>query len=260
MPGMRVRAPHMLHGLKPEITTRPSGTRTRSTSRSTLCGSAVHSKAWGNTSRSTLCDSNGSASGWASTTRACYASACSGAGASVPATLEGHAVRPQQVPVGQPHLPGVVAEHVRHGRVELRALPGQDILPRRRLEPFGQFYNRRSLFCHVRYPSNPMPAQTARGGREPTAAVLPLPAFTDNYIWAIVRGGQAAVVDPGEAGSAALPGAAGPDAARHSTHAPSWRPRRRRDGIVPQRGPDRIWPRPRTPAALRCSADRGATG
>ena len=84
MPGMRVRAPHMLHGLKPEITTRPSGTRTRSTSRSTLCGSAVHSKAWGNTSRSTLCDSNGSASGWASTTRACHASACSGAGASVP--------------------------------------------------------------------------------------------------------------------------------------------------------------------------------
>ena len=46
-----------------------------------------------------------------------------------------------------------------------------------------------------------MPAQTApAGGREPTAAVLPLPAFTDNYIWAIVRGGQAAVVDPGEAG------------------------------------------------------------
>ena len=29
---------------------------------------------------------------------------------------------------------------------------------------------------------------------------MPLPAFTDNYIWAIVRGGQAAVVDPGEAG------------------------------------------------------------
>lgn len=46
-----------------------------------------------------------------------------------------------------------------------------------------------------------MQAQTApAGGREPTAAVLPLPAFNDNYIWAIVRGGQAAVVDPGEAG------------------------------------------------------------
>ncbi len=46
-----------------------------------------------------------------------------------------------------------------------------------------------------------MQALTAHsGGRERNAAVLPLPAFTDNYIWAIVRDGQAAVVDPGEAG------------------------------------------------------------
>ncbi|CUI79901.1 hydroxyacylglutathione hydrolase [Achromobacter ruhlandii] len=46
-----------------------------------------------------------------------------------------------------------------------------------------------------------MQALTApAGGRERNAAVLPLPAFTDNYIWAIVRDGQAAVVDPGEAG------------------------------------------------------------
>jgi hydroxyacylglutathione hydrolase len=32
------------------------------------------------------------------------------------------------------------------------------------------------------------------------AELLPIPAFTDNYIWAVIRGGQAAVVDPGEAG------------------------------------------------------------
>jgi len=30
--------------------------------------------------------------------------------------------------------------------------------------------------------------------------ILPLPAFSDNYIWAIVRGNNAVVVDPGEAG------------------------------------------------------------
>lgn len=30
--------------------------------------------------------------------------------------------------------------------------------------------------------------------------VLPLPAFSDNYIWAIVHGNSAVVVDPGEAG------------------------------------------------------------
>ena len=248
----------MLHGLKPEITTRPSGTRTRSTSRSTLCGSAVHSKAWGSTSRSTLCDSNGSASGWASTTRDCQASACSGAGASVPTQPEGHAVRPQQVPVGQPHLPGVIAEHVRHGRVELRALPGQDILPRRRLEPFGQFYNRRSLFCHVRYPSNPMPAQTApAGGRELLPRSCRYPPSPTTIYGPSCAATRPPWSTPAKPARCCASWSSGPDAARHSTHAPSWRPRRRRDGIVPQRGPDRIWPRPRTPAALRRSADRG---
>jgi hydroxyacylglutathione hydrolase len=30
--------------------------------------------------------------------------------------------------------------------------------------------------------------------------ILPLPAFSDNYIWAIVRGNDAVVVDPGQAG------------------------------------------------------------
>lgn len=30
--------------------------------------------------------------------------------------------------------------------------------------------------------------------------LLPLPAFDDNYIWAVMRGKQAAVVDPGQAG------------------------------------------------------------
>src|SRR5690606_40445865 len=34
----------------------------------------------------------------------------------------------------------------------------------------------------------------------PRGSVMPLPAFSDNYIWAIVRDGLAAVVDPGEAG------------------------------------------------------------
>ncbi|KAG4080924.1 hypothetical protein HA402_010095 [Bradysia odoriphaga] len=34
---------------------------------------------------------------------------------------------------------------------------------------------------------------------DPAGAILPLPAFSDNYIWAIVRNGAAAVVDPGQA-------------------------------------------------------------
>ena len=79
-----------------------------------------------------------------------------------------------------------------------------------------------------------MQALTAHsGGRERNAAVLPLPAFTDNYIWAIVRDGQAAVVDPGEAGPVLrLLEQQRPETARHSTHAPSRRPRRRRIRIV----------------------------
>src|SRR5438270_205132 len=31
------------------------------------------------------------------------------------------------------------------------------------------------------------------------AAIIPIPAFTDNYIWLIREGGRAAVVDPGDA-------------------------------------------------------------
>jgi hydroxyacylglutathione hydrolase len=30
--------------------------------------------------------------------------------------------------------------------------------------------------------------------------IAPLPAFNDNYIWLLVRAGEAAVVDPGDAG------------------------------------------------------------
>jgi len=45
-----------------------------------------------------------------------------------------------------------------------------------------------------------MPALSAPAdGRTSGAALLPLPAFSDNYIWAVVRGGLAAVVDPGQA-------------------------------------------------------------
>ncbi|CFN77447.1 Uncharacterised protein [Bordetella pertussis] len=69
--------------MKPEITTRPSGTSTRSTSRSTRWGASAHSKACGSTSRSTLCDSNGSASG-AAATQACQPCASSGGGTPAP--------------------------------------------------------------------------------------------------------------------------------------------------------------------------------
>ena len=163
-------APHMLHGLKPEITTRPSGTRTRSTSRSIVrLGGAFKGMGQHQQVHALRFERQRLGLGQHHARLPCLGM-LRRRRLGAHATLEGHAVRPQQVPVGQPHLPGVVAEHVRHGRVELRALPGQDILPRRRLEPFGQFYNRRSLFCHVRYPSNPMPAQTA-----PQAAASLLP-------------------------------------------------------------------------------------
>ncbi|MNL24874.1 hypothetical protein D3C87_1463250 [compost metagenome] len=63
--------------------------------------------------------------------------------------LERHAVGAQQIHVGQADLPGIIAKHIRDSRVELGPFPGQGVLPRWRLEPFGQFYNRRSFFCHV---------------------------------------------------------------------------------------------------------------
>jgi hydroxyacylglutathione hydrolase len=40
----------------------------------------------------------------------------------------------------------------------------------------------------------PASSHAANGG-----ALLPVPAFSDNYIWAVLQGGQAVVVDPGQA-------------------------------------------------------------
>ena len=58
------RAPQRLAGLKPTMITRPSGTSTRSTSRSARCGSRASSSACGRTTRSRLAASNGKASKW----------------------------------------------------------------------------------------------------------------------------------------------------------------------------------------------------
>ncbi len=58
------RAPQRLAGLKPTMITRPSGTSTRSTSRSARCGSRASSSACGSTTRSRLAASNGKASKW----------------------------------------------------------------------------------------------------------------------------------------------------------------------------------------------------
>ncbi len=42
-----------------------------------------------------------------------------------------------------------------------------------------------------------MPAQTLTAGQ--AGLVVPIEAFTDNYIWAVVHDGCAVVVDPGQA-------------------------------------------------------------
>jgi len=53
--------PHRLEGLKPLITTRPSGTRMRSTSRKVAWGSGLSSRVCGSVTRSMVEDSNGNA-------------------------------------------------------------------------------------------------------------------------------------------------------------------------------------------------------
>ncbi len=55
------RKAHRLTGLSPLITTRPSGTSTRSTSRSVACGSRLCSSVWGSKMRSRLLSAKGSA-------------------------------------------------------------------------------------------------------------------------------------------------------------------------------------------------------
>jgi len=60
--GVRARRPpHRLQGLKPTITTRPSGIRTRSASRNTWWGWESSSRAWCNTTTSTASVANGRA-------------------------------------------------------------------------------------------------------------------------------------------------------------------------------------------------------
>ena len=53
--------PHRLAGFNPQITTRPSGTSTRSTSRSVACGSVLNSSVWGSKTKSRLAAANGKA-------------------------------------------------------------------------------------------------------------------------------------------------------------------------------------------------------
>ncbi len=152
----RWRRPHRLAGLKPAITTRPSGTSTRSTSRSVRCGSRASSSACGNT---TQVDA-----GIGKRQRLEVAMQAD----RLERRLHGdhlvqrrrhrqrfghhqriaghpavrHAVGAQALEFGQAQLHGMETEGVGHRMVEPVLLPGQQVAARRSPQPGPQLYNR----------------------------------------------------------------------------------------------------------------------
>ena len=133
----RWRMPHRLAGLSPQMTTRPSGTSTRSTSRSVACGSGLSSSVCGSTTRSRLLAENGSAAKSVTSARC----ARQRAGRDSASQRCGMRLARRPVDLGQAQLQRVVAEHVGHGLVELGLLPRQQVAAGRGLEPLLQTYN-----------------------------------------------------------------------------------------------------------------------
>ncbi len=179
------RAPHRLIGLKQVTTMRPSGISTRETSRSTSCGSSENSRMWGRVTRSML---------WVSKRQFVEAAQqLAGIRMGVARAVGGR--RGRQAPVPRTACGSRAACRWRGGpsarRGSRRCPPrpgrtGATPIPARigraaRRAPFFPIYNR------------------SVGHRALMLKVEPIPAFQDNYIWAIHDGHSAAIVDPGEA-------------------------------------------------------------
>jgi hypothetical protein len=154
------------------MTTRPSGTNTRSTSRKVACGSALNSSVCGSTTRSRLASGNGSA--------AKSVTSAAGPAAREPEDVASHWCGMRLVrsagQLGQPELKRVVAKNVGHCAIKARLLPSQQVAP-------GGVSN-----------------QSRKPIISALMTLIPLPAFTDNYIWMLHDGRHAVVVDPGDAG------------------------------------------------------------
>src|SRR4030095_1808317 len=104
------------------------------------------------------------------------------------AEAQRHPVLAQRIDFGQPQLHCVISEKIDDSRVDLGLLPVEEVASRRRAQELGKLHNR----TDVSHPPSAM-------NRPVEVSISPLPAFSDNYLWLLDRGGHAAVVDPGDA-------------------------------------------------------------
>ena len=61
-----------------------------------------------------------------------------GAASAIHSGTQRHAIGVQQIKLRQPYLHCVIAENIRHRLVDVRALPREQILPQRGLQPCGR--------------------------------------------------------------------------------------------------------------------------
>jgi hydroxyacylglutathione hydrolase len=90
----------------------------------------------------------------------------------------------------------MVSEHVGDHLVEASLLKALHVLAGFALSPLLKVYNRGLSCGHVFSKMN----ETRRRPDfvQPSPGITPIPAFSDNYIWLISNGRQAAVIDPGQ--------------------------------------------------------------
>src|SRR5260221_7061866 len=180
------RARHSEAVLKPEMTMCPSGTRTRSTSRSTSCGLGWNSSTCGSATRSTLCEAIGSCSGSA-------ASAAPGSRASVKRNgmrfcrRKSTSGRPTCT-ARKPNTSSTALSYWANSQPSTYAPWGVESHPESDERPPPLYFC--APFCTKEYR---VMLQAA------PLSIVPVAAFKDNYVWTLRNASHAAVVDPGEA-------------------------------------------------------------
>src|SRR5678816_3796979 len=175
------RARHSEAVLNPEMTTWPSGTRTRSTSRSTSCGLGWNSSTCGSVTRSTLCEASGNCSGSAASAAPCSRASVKRNGMRF-CRRKSTSGRPTCT-ARKPNTSSIALSYWASSQPSTYAPWGVESHPESDERPPPLYFC--APFCTKELRS--------------MLQVVPVAAFKDNYVWTLRNASHAAVVDPGEA-------------------------------------------------------------
>src|SRR5205814_2112965 len=165
--------------LKPEMTTWPSGIRTRSASRNTSCGFGWNSSTWGSAMRSTLCEASGS---------------CRGSAAIAAPGSRASEKRNRMRFCRKKSTSGRPTCTARKPNTSSTALSNWTSSQPRTYAPWGVPNHPERDERSPLYFCAPFCTKDCR-----TMRIVPVKAFKDNYVWTLRNETHAAVVDPGEA-------------------------------------------------------------